>query len=110
MNLLDSLPARPLTLDEGEELANSETVAPLTVLTADAENYNQGVYTLFATASDPKRAFVLGFDPAERRWVVVDSWQEADWTPQRQEAALSTFLDEYYEDLDQEQTGTQRDR
>lgn len=108
MTLLDSLPPRPLTLDEGEDLADSDTVAPLTVLTADADSYQQGVYTLFATASDPKRAFVLGFAPDEGSWVVVDSWHEDEWTPRKQEAALEAFLDDHYENLEQEHTGAQR--
>ncbi|EJN58073.1 hypothetical protein [Halogranum rubrum] len=102
MTLLDSLPARPLTLDEGEDLALSDTVAPLTVLTADADSHRRGVYTLFVTSSEASRAFVAGFDPEQQRWTVVDSWDEDEWTPTKQEEALAAFVEEHYGDVEQE--------
>lgn len=108
MTLLDSLPSRPLTLDEGERLAESDTVAPLTVLTADADGHSQGVYTLFVTSSEGSQASVLGFDPTANGWSVVDSWSNEEWTPEKQETALATFLDDHYDGLEQERMDAPR--
>lgn len=108
MTLLDSLPARPLTLDEGEALAESDTVAPLTVLTADADEHPRGVYTLFVTSDGGSRASVLGFDPEVDGWTVVESWTETEWTPRKQEDALATFVESHYGDVEQERMSAAR--
>jgi hypothetical protein len=108
MTLLDSLPSRPLTLDEGEELADSETVAPLTVLTADAGEHRQGVYTLFVTSAGGTRASVVGFDPEADGWTVVESWTEAEWTPRKQEETVAAFVEKHYDDVEQERMDAER--
>lgn len=108
MTLLDSLPPRPLTLDEGEVLADSETVAPLTVLTADADGHRQGVYTLFVTSEAASRASVVGFDPDAEGWTVVESWHEDEWSPRKQEAVLSAFVERHYGDIEQERMDAER--
>lgn len=106
MTLLTSLPDRPLTLDEGETLADSDTVAPLTVLTADADDHRQGVYTLFVTSGG--RASVLGYHPDEGGWTVIDAWTEDEWNPTKQDRAVSAFLDAHYDGIEQEHMADER--
>lgn len=95
--MLDSLPSRPLSRDEAEQLKQQDgRIVPLSILTGQEGPYV--VYTLAFYLHDKGRVHLLGFSEDDDGWVDFESFDEEDWTVETQEEAVQSWVDRQYGD------------
>jgi len=102
ITVLESLPDRPLTLDEADVLANSEPedaiIAPLTVMALDGE---ASCVTLSVAREGGEMAYLMGYSPSEGGWIQIQSWTNDEWTVEKQDAAVEQWVDSnFHEDAE----------
>lgn len=76
---VDKLPSRPLSVAEGQALADQESdshwIRPESIIIRGDE---QVVVALMAVNRDSGNAWLLGYTPDGERWDVVDTWRYDD--------------------------------
>lgn len=74
-SLVDSLPNRPLTVAEGEHLEDQETasfwIRPESIMQLGDE---QVVVAMLAINRKSERVWLIGYDPNEEAWSVIEEW------------------------------------
>ncbi|MDZ7701800.1 MAG: hypothetical protein U5J98_06875 [Halobacteriales archaeon] len=77
--VVDKLPSRPLSYEEGQRLEAQESdrswVRPESVIARDGEDV---VVALMAVDRERGYSWLLGYDPELEGWSVVDEWAEAE--------------------------------
>ena len=96
--MLDSLPDRPLTDEEAEHLKEQDArFVPLSILKG-RDNDPFVIYTMAFYASESNQVHLLGYSDTEGGWVQFESFQEDEWTVDRQEERISQWVEEQYGD------------
>ncbi|WP_436931822.1 hypothetical protein [Halosimplex halobium] len=91
--VLDSLPDRPLSIEEADVLANSEPedaiIAPLTVMAIDGET---SCVTLSIAREKAEMTYLMGYSPSEGGWIQIQSWTNEEWTIEKQDTAVEKWV------------------
>lgn len=95
--MLESLPERPLTNSEAEQLKNQdEGVVPISILKEKDDPYV--IYTLAIYRSSASKVHLLGYSDQEGGWIDIKSFPEDEWTVEKQENTIQQWIDEQYSD------------
>lgn len=95
--MLDSLPDRPLTNDEADQLKQQdERIVPLSILKGGDNPFV--VYTLAFYLHEPGRVHLLGYDEEAGGWVTFRSFDEDEWSVDEQEEAVQRWVGDNYGD------------
>ena len=96
--MIDSLPSRPLTNKEAENLKQQDPrFVPLSVLKgADSDPFV--IYTMAFYADESQQVHLLGYSDDETKWVEFESFQQDHWTVDRQEERVSQWIEQQYGD------------
>lgn len=95
--MLDSLPERPLSNDEAENLKQQDPrIVPLSILKGGDSPFV--VYTLAFYLNNAGEIHLLGFSENERGWIKFKTFDEEDWTVETQEDAITEWIDQQYGD------------
>lgn len=96
--MFDSLPCRPLTLDEADALAGDKIV-PLSILMVEnGETAGGSVYTLMVVSESKGRTWVIGFSEELGDWTIVHEADEDEWDLESQEERVQEWIEENYGD------------
>lgn len=95
--MLESLPERPLTNSEAEQLKNQgKGVVPISILKGKDDPYV--IYTLAIYRNAASKVHLLGYSDQESGWVGIKSFPEDEWTVEKQENTIQQWIDEQYSD------------
>lgn len=96
--MLESLPDRPLTDGEAEQLKQQDArFVPLSVLKGKGDDPFV-IYTMAFYENENHQIRLLGYSEAEAGWVQFESFPEDEWTVDRQEERVEQWIDEQYGD------------
>ncbi len=96
--MLDSLPDRPLTMEEGEAIAG-DNITPLSILVAeDGASASVSIYTIWAISEKKEKSWVLGYSDSQDGWTVIDEWDEEEWDFEEQEERVQEWISEEHGD------------
>lgn len=95
--MLDSLPNRPLTDDEAEQLKQQDNrIVPLSVLKGGESPFV--IYTFAVYLHEASRIHLLGYSENDNGWITFASLSEDEWTVELQEETVQSWIKEEHGD------------
>ena len=91
--MLDSLPSRPLTNDEAEQLKRQDNrIVPLSVLKGGETPFV--IYTFAFYLHEASRIHLLGYSENGNGWRAFASFSEDEWSVDLQEETVQSWIKE----------------
>lgn len=95
--MLDSLPNRPLTNNEAEQLKQQDNrIVPLSVLKGGENPFV--IYTLAFYLHEAGRIHLLGYSEDDGGWITFESFNENEWSIGLQEETVQSWVENQYSD------------
>lgn len=96
--MFDSLPNRPLTIDEADALAGDKIVPLSILMVGDGQSAGGSVYTLMVVSEGKDRTWVIGFSEEDGDWTIIHEAENDEWELEKQEARVQEWIEENYGD------------
>lgn len=95
--MLDSLPNRPLTNAEAESLKRQDgRIIPLSILKGGDDPYV--IYSLAVYRNEAELVSLVGYSEDAGGWIIIETFDEDEWTVDRNEEVLQDWIDDEYGD------------
>lgn len=96
--MLNSLPERPLTMEEADAIAG-DNITPLSILmVGDGVNASASVYTIWVVSENAGMSWVVGYSEDNGGWGVIYESPEEEWDFEEQEEIVQEWISSEYED------------
>jgi hypothetical protein len=98
-SLLNSLPERPLTLNEADAVASNDLAkGGITPLTIREDGPQPLVVSLMVVNEIQGKSYLVGYSLEKDGWIIIESWDKEDWSIEEQDETMDEWLKAEYDE------------